>query len=77
MARAASCSEATLFGEWALLREWGRIGNAGWQRDLSVSQDRIGDVLRAQGNLPAALEVAYPVVPGSQTKCAKDSGHYP
>ena len=30
-------------------------GNAGWQRDLSVSQDRIGDVQVAQGNLPAAL----------------------
>ena len=29
-------------------------GNAGWQRDLSVSQAKIGDVLRAQGNLPAA-----------------------
>ena len=31
-------------------------GNAGWQRDLSVSYDRVGDVLVAQGNLPAALE---------------------
>ena len=32
-------------------------GNAGWQRDLSVSAtSRIGDVLMAQGNLPAALE---------------------
>jgi hypothetical protein len=31
-------------------------GNAGWQRDLSVSHNRIGDVLRARGNLPAALE---------------------
>ena len=30
-------------------------GNAGWQRDLSVSHDRIGDVQSAQGNLPAAL----------------------
>jgi tetratricopeptide (TPR) repeat protein len=30
-------------------------GNAGWQRDLSVSHERIGDVLRAQGNLPAAF----------------------
>ena len=30
--------------------------NAGWQRDLSVSQEKIGDVLVAQGNLPAALE---------------------
>jgi tetratricopeptide (TPR) repeat protein len=31
-------------------------GNAGWQRDLSVSHNKMGDVLRAQGNLPAALE---------------------
>ena len=30
-------------------------GNAGWQCDLSVSHDRIGDVLVAQGNLAAAL----------------------
>jgi tetratricopeptide (TPR) repeat protein len=31
-------------------------GNAGWQRDLSVSFDRVGDVLVAQGNLPEALK---------------------
>ena len=31
-------------------------GNAGWQRDLSVSYNKIGDVLVAQGNLPAALK---------------------
>ena len=31
-------------------------GNAGWQRDLSVSHERIGDVLVEQGNLTAALE---------------------
>jgi tetratricopeptide (TPR) repeat protein len=30
-------------------------GNAGWQRDLSVSHNKIGDVQQAQGNLPAAL----------------------
>ena len=30
-------------------------GNAGWQRDLSVSYDNVGDVQVAQGNLPAAL----------------------
>ena len=30
-------------------------GNAGWQRDLSVSYNKIGDVLVAQGNLPEAL----------------------
>ena len=28
----------------------------GWQRDLTVSYDRIGDVLVAQGNLPEALK---------------------
>jgi hypothetical protein len=31
-------------------------GNAQWQRDLSVSHNKIGDVLRAQGDLPRALE---------------------
>ena len=30
-------------------------GNAGWQRDLAVSYDRVGDVQVAQGDLPAAL----------------------
>ena len=30
-------------------------GNAGWQRDLSVSHNKIGDVLRAQGDLAQAL----------------------
>ena len=32
-------------------------GNAGWQRDLSVSYNKIGDVLVAQGKLPEALRV--------------------
>ena len=31
-------------------------GNAGWQRDLSVSHNKIGDVLFEQGNLPGSLE---------------------
>ena len=30
--------------------------NAGWQRDLSVSYEKVGDVLVAQGNLTGALE---------------------
>ena len=30
-------------------------GNARWQRDLSVSFEKVGDVLVAQGNLPDAL----------------------
>jgi hypothetical protein len=36
-------------------REEPRAGNAGWQRDLSVSHNKIGDVQRAQGDLAAAL----------------------
>jgi tetratricopeptide (TPR) repeat protein len=31
-------------------------GNAVWQRDLSVSFNKVGDVLVAQGNLPEALK---------------------
>jgi len=27
--------QRTLFGEWAVIREWGRIGNAGGQRQAS------------------------------------------
>jgi len=30
--------------------------NAGWQRDLSVSHNKEGDVLRTQGDLPGALK---------------------
>ena len=30
-------------------------GNAGWQRDLSVTHNKIGNVQVAQGDLPAAL----------------------
>ena len=30
-------------------------GNAGWQRDLSSSHIKIGEVQQAQGDLPAAL----------------------
>ena len=31
-------------------------GNAAWQRDLSVSYNKVGDVLKAQGNLAEALK---------------------
>jgi hypothetical protein len=31
--------------------------NAGWQRDLSVFYDTLGDVLVAQGNLAEALQI--------------------
>jgi hypothetical protein len=32
------------------------LSNAEWQRDLSISNERLGDILLAQGNVPAALE---------------------
>jgi hypothetical protein len=32
------------------------ILNAGWQRDLSVSYSKVGDVLELQGDLGGALE---------------------
>ena len=56
-------------------------GDAGWQRDLSASPDKVGDVRRDQGNLPAALasfrprslsETAWPR-PTSQTACGSAS----
>jgi eukaryotic-like serine/threonine-protein kinase len=34
----------------------GNPGNAGWQRDLSVSYIKVGDVQQAQGDLAAALK---------------------
>ena len=36
-----------------------RPGNAGWQRDLSVSYNKVGGVQEAQGNLAGALK-SYP-----------------
>ena len=39
-------------------------GNAGWQRDLSVSWNKLGDVRAAQGDLPGALQ-AYTAGQGS------------
>jgi len=32
------------------------LNNAGWQRDISVSYNKIGDVLKEQDNLPEALQ---------------------
>ena len=42
---------------WRFARRWPRAipANTEWQRDLSVSHDRIGDVLVAQGDGPGAL----------------------
>ena len=43
---------------WRWPRRWPQRdpANAGWQRDLSVSHDRVGEVLERKGDLDAALE---------------------
>ena len=51
---------AALTSYQASLAIWERLAksdpaNAGWQRALSVSHNKVGDVQVAQGNLPAAL----------------------
>ncbi len=50
-------------------------GNAGWQRDLSVSHDRIGDVLVAQGNLTAGLEAYHAGLDIAQRLADRDGGN--
>src|SRR5260370_4864213 len=49
---------STLFPCTALFRSLAKAdpGNAGWQRDLSVSYNKVGDVLVGQGNLQEALQ---------------------
>ena len=49
--------------------------NAGWQRDLSVSDNKVGDVLVAQGNLPEAMK-SYRDLPRSvETDPKRAFGH--
>src|SRR5262245_6203076 len=50
-------------------------GNAEWQRDLSVSRDKVGDVLVAQGNGAGAL-AAYRASLGIRERlAAQDPGN--
>jgi len=50
-------------------------GNAGWQRDLSVSHNRIGDVRRAQGDLPGALQAYEASLEIREGLAASDPGN--
>ena len=47
-------------------------GNTQWQRDLSVSHNKIGDVLVAQGDLPAALAAFRTGLDIAQALAARD-----
>jgi hypothetical protein len=50
-------------------------GNAGWQRDLSVSDNKIGDVLVAQGDLAGALKSYRDGLAIAQRLAASDPGN--
>jgi tetratricopeptide (TPR) repeat protein len=50
-------------------------GNAGWQRDLSVSHEKIGDVLVDQGNLPAALDAYKAALAIAERLATSDPGN--
>ena len=50
-------------------------GNAGWQRDLSVSHNKLGDVLSAQGDLTAALAAYRASLEISERLAAADPGN--
>ncbi len=42
-------------------------GHAGWQRDLAVSYEKIGDVQKAQGDLAGALK-SFPTASPSESR---------
>jgi tetratricopeptide (TPR) repeat protein len=52
-------------------------GNAGWQRDLSVSQERIGNVQQAQGDLAAALATRKRVGRAGERGSLRPQSSYP
>lgn len=49
--------------------------NTQWQRDLSVSHNNIGDVLTAQGDLPAALAAYRKELEITERLAARDPGN--
>lgn len=61
--------QPTLFGEWAFIREWGRIGNGGGHRE-TVFYDSEGEALSAcdalksikarRGYVPCPEQLALP-----------------
>jgi hypothetical protein len=56
----SDAAESSLAHALAVLRQFLERpdpGNAVWQRDLSLSYSNVGDVQRAQGDLPGALKI--------------------
>ncbi|MBS0179742.1 MAG: hypothetical protein JSR20_13380, partial [Nitrospira sp.] len=50
-------------------------GNTDWQRDLSVSHDRLGDVARAQGQLNQAAQAYRDSLGIRKSLAASDPGN--
>ena len=50
-------------------------GNTEWQRDLSVSHDKIGDVLLSQGDLDGALAAYRAALAIRETLARRDPGN--
>ena len=53
----------------------GNPGNAGWQHDLSVSYDKVGDVQVAQGDLAGALKSFRDSLAIRERLAQSDPGH--
>ena len=75
---------ATCWARWRPIarasRSWSTLaardpGNTQWQRDLSVSHSKLGDVLVAQGDLPGALEAYRKGLAIMETLAARDPGN--
>jgi tetratricopeptide (TPR) repeat protein len=50
-------------------------GNTLWQRDLSIGDEKVGDVLHAQGDLPGALATYRDSLAIRKALAAKDPGN--
>ncbi len=53
----------TLFGEWCLIREWGRIGMAGGQRKVEYHATHANAVAALIGLKTAKLRRGYATIP--------------
>ncbi len=53
----------TLFGEWGLIREWGRIGMAGGQRKVEYHATHADAVAALTGVKTAKLRRGYATIP--------------
>ena len=74
-----SAADAHILISWLRAHQpparWDDLGNADLQRDLTVSQDNIGNMLSAQGDLTCALAAYRASLEISQRLAAADPGN--